>query len=185
MGGKRQVPAVFSPGKDFWLLKMGLTACSEMSVRNDHYLLRHNPEHCSSRLLLGGSLKSRIRPGTHYADDCVWICQFMHVSIGLFTVASHLSRPSTLFRLSATDCSVAYIQNYPLYLEVIFCNRERVMPFSIQKICEVITALRRVTVGYPSRTGCYKFIDTSERAPSILQVYPWLRDSEDGSKNFC
>ena len=132
---------LFRRVKDFWPLKMGMTGCPETSVRNYHYSLRHKTEECNSHLLLCGSLISRIRPGTYCTGGWVWICQFMHVSTGLFTETSHLSRPSTLFRLSATDNSVAYIQNYPLYLEVVFSNRERAIPFSWRRICEVITAL--------------------------------------------
>jgi len=33
--------------------------CPETLVRNYHYLLRNNPEECSSHLLYSGSLKSR------------------------------------------------------------------------------------------------------------------------------
>jgi hypothetical protein len=145
---------LFRRVKDSWPLKMELTGCPETSVRNYHYLLRNNPEECSSHLLLGGSLKSRIRPGTNCTWGWVRICQFMHVSTGLFTVTSHLSRPSTSFRLSAIDYSVAYIQNYPLYLEVVFSNRERAMPYSIERNCEVITALHWIMVGCSSQTEC-------------------------------
>jgi hypothetical protein len=45
--------------KDSWTLRMGPIGCPETSVRNYHYSLRNNPEERSSRLLRGGSLKSR------------------------------------------------------------------------------------------------------------------------------
>jgi hypothetical protein len=45
-------------GQD-WPLKMGPIGCPETSVRNHHYSLRNDPEERRSRLLHGGSLKSR------------------------------------------------------------------------------------------------------------------------------
>ena len=45
------------PQGSTWPLKIG---CPETSVRNYHYSLRNDPEERSSRLLRGGSLKSRI-----------------------------------------------------------------------------------------------------------------------------
>ena len=44
----------------FWNLRMGLKGCPETSVRNYHYSLRNNPGERSSKLLRGGSLKSRV-----------------------------------------------------------------------------------------------------------------------------
>jgi len=41
---------------------MGPTGCPEKSVGNYYCALRNNPEERSSQLLLGGSLKSGIRP---------------------------------------------------------------------------------------------------------------------------
>jgi len=45
---------------DSWLPEMGPIDCSETSVINYHYWLCNNPEELSSRLLRGGSLKTRI-----------------------------------------------------------------------------------------------------------------------------
>ena len=41
-----------------WPLKMGPIVCTETSVGNYHYWLRHSPEERSSRIIRGGSLKS-------------------------------------------------------------------------------------------------------------------------------
>ena len=38
----------------------GTDRLSKTSVKNYHYLLRNNPDECSSQLLHGGSLKSRV-----------------------------------------------------------------------------------------------------------------------------
>jgi hypothetical protein len=51
---------------DSWPFKMGRIRCSETSLMNCNYSLRNNLEDSSSRLLLGGSLKSRIS-----CDSCV------------------------------------------------------------------------------------------------------------------
>jgi hypothetical protein len=41
-----------------WNMRMGMRGCSNRMVGNYHYLLRKNPEQCSSQLLRGRSLKS-------------------------------------------------------------------------------------------------------------------------------
>ena len=53
---------------NFLPLKMGPIGYPETSVRNYLYLLYNGPEECSSHLLRGGSLKSRIAP------DPVCVC---------------------------------------------------------------------------------------------------------------
>ena len=45
---------------DSWTLRMGPIGCTEMSVRNYHYLLCNNPEEGSSQVPRSGSLTSRI-----------------------------------------------------------------------------------------------------------------------------
>jgi hypothetical protein len=45
---------------DSWSLKMGPIGCPETSVRKFHHTLRYSPEERSSRVVHGGSLKSRI-----------------------------------------------------------------------------------------------------------------------------
>ena len=40
-------------------MKMGMTGCPKMFVRNYHYSLPNNPDEQSSQLLRGKSLKSR------------------------------------------------------------------------------------------------------------------------------
>ena len=52
--------------------RVGPIGCPETSVRNYHYLLRNNPEERSSKLLRGGSLKSRLPV----------LCSEMHVNLG-------------------------------------------------------------------------------------------------------
>jgi len=52
--------AHYSPFLDTWPLEIQPIRYPETPVRNYHYSLRNNPEECSSHLLRGGSLTSRI-----------------------------------------------------------------------------------------------------------------------------
>jgi hypothetical protein len=45
--------------RDSWPSTMELIGCPETSARNYHYMLRNNPEECSSHLVRGGGQKSQ------------------------------------------------------------------------------------------------------------------------------
>ena len=91
-----------------WPLKMGSIVCSEMSVRDYHYLQRHNPKESSSHI---------IRAGSHRVATQLQLINISYHIISYHIISYHIISYIISYRIISHRIiyRISYIISYHLY----------------------------------------------------------------------